>query len=70
MAAIFKTTFSCVFTQNLLISISILLKCVSKGPIKNIAALVQIMAWRRIGGKPLSEPMPMLIPFTDPYMRY
>ena len=30
---------------------------VSKGPINNIAALVQIMAWRRPGDKPLSDPM-------------
>ena len=27
------------------------------GPINNIAALVQIMAWRRPGDKPLSAPM-------------
>ena len=27
------------------------------GPIKNIQALVQIMAWRLSGAKPLSEPM-------------
>ena len=30
---------------------------VSKGPINNIPALVQIMAWRRPGDKPLSEPV-------------
>ena len=30
---------------------------VPKVPIKNIPALVQIMAWRRSGAKPLSEPM-------------
>ena len=33
------------------------LKFVPKGPIHNIPALVQIMAWRRPGDKPLSEPM-------------
>ena len=33
------------------------LKFVPKGPINNIPALVQIMAWRRPGDKPLSEPM-------------
>ena len=33
------------------------LKFVAKGPINNIPALVQIMAWRRPGDKPLSEPM-------------
>ena len=30
---------------------------VPKGPINNIPALVQIMAWHRPGDKPLSEPM-------------
>ena len=43
--------------ENLLISIKISLKFVSKGPINNISALVQIMAWRRSGDKPLSEPV-------------
>ena len=33
------------------------LKFVPKGPINNIPALVQIMAWRLPGDKPLSEPM-------------
>ena len=33
------------------------LKTVPKGPINNIPALVQIMAWCRPGDKPLSEPM-------------
>ena len=33
------------------------LKCVPKVRINNIPALVQIMAWRRPGDKPLSEPM-------------
>ena len=39
------------------ISSMISLKFVSKGPINNIPALVQIMAWRRSGYKPLSEPI-------------
>ena len=39
------------------VSIKISLKFVPKGPINNIPALVQIMAWRRPGDKPLSEPM-------------
>ena len=30
---------------------------IPKGPINNILALVQIMAWRRPGDKPLSEPV-------------
>ena len=33
------------------------LKFFPKGPINNIPALVQIMAWRRVCDKPLSEPM-------------
>ena len=43
--------------ENVLISIDISLKFVPNGPINNIPALVQIMAWRRSGDKPLSEPM-------------
>ena len=37
--------------------INISLKFVPKGQIKNIPALVQKMAWRRSGDKPLSAPM-------------
>ena len=43
--------------ENIWISIKISLKFVPRGPINNIPALVQIMAWRRQGDKPLSEPM-------------
>ena len=39
------------------ILIKISLKFVPKGPINNIPSLVQILAWRRSGDKPLSEPM-------------
>ena len=50
--------FKCIFlTENVWISINISLKFVPKGLINNIPALVQIMAWRRPGDKPLSEPM-------------
>ena len=50
--------FKCIFfNENVRISINISLKFVPKGPIKNIPALVQIMAWRRLGDKPLFEPM-------------
>ena len=42
---------------NFLIPIKISLKFVPRGPINNIAALVQIMVWRLPGNKPLSEPM-------------
>ena len=43
--------------KNIGILIKISLKFVHKGPISNIQALVQIMALRRPGDKPLSEPM-------------
>ena len=43
--------------ETLRISIKISLNFVPKGPINDIPALVQIMAWRRPGDKPLSEPM-------------
>ena len=50
--------FKCIFLkENVWIPTQISLKFVPKGPIDNIPALVQIMAWRRPGDKPLSEPM-------------
>ena len=50
--------FKCIFlNESIWISFEISLKYVPKGPINNIPALVQIMAWRRPGDKPLSEPM-------------
>ena len=51
-------TFKCIFlnkTVRILIKIS--LKFVPKGPINNNPTLVQIMAWRWSGDKPLSDPM-------------
>ena len=45
------------FNENVWIPFKISLKFLPKGPINNIPALVQIMAWRRSGDKPLSEPM-------------
>ena len=44
------------------ISIKISLKFVPKCPINNIAAIVQIMAWRRPGDNSLSEPMVVSLP--------
>ena len=38
------------------------LKFVHKSPINNLPALAQIMAWRRPGAKPLSEPMMVNLP--------
>ena len=51
---IFKSIF---LEENIWISIKISLKIVPKGAINKIPALVQIMAWRRPGDKPLSESM-------------
>ena len=50
---IFKWIF---LKENVWISIEISLKFVPKGPISNIPALVQIMAWCRPGNKPWSPP--------------
>ena len=50
--------FTCIFfNENGCILIKFSLKYVHKGLIDNNPALVQIMAWRRPGDKPLSEPM-------------
>ena len=56
---VFKRIF---FNENVWILIKISLKVVPKGPIDNIPALVQIMACRRSGDKPLSEPMMVSLP--------
>ena len=48
--------------ENVWIPIKISLKFVPKGPINNIPALVPMMAWRRPGDKPLSEPMLIFVP--------
>ena len=52
--------------ENGRILIWISLKCVPRSLMNNKLALVEVMAWRRLGDKPLSEPM--LIRFTDAYM--
>ena len=50
--------FKCIFfNENAWISLRISLKFVPKVRINNILALVQKMAWRRPGDKPLSEPV-------------
>ena len=43
--------------ENVRISIEISLKFVPRGSINDFPTLVQVMAWRRPGDKPLSEPM-------------
>ena len=56
-------TFNRIFVdENFSILIEISLNFVPKGPINNIPTLVQIMAWRRPGAKPLSEPMMVCLP--------
>ena len=59
MVTILQTTFSNIFLwmKNVWISLKISLKFVPKVRINNVPALVQIMAWRRPGDKPLSEPV-------------
>ena len=55
--------FKCIsLNENVWIPVEISLKYVPKGPINNIPALVQIMAWRRSGENPLSEPMMVGLP--------
>ena len=55
--------FKCIFlNENVWILIKVSLKFVPKGQINNIPAVVQIMAWRRSGAKPLSEPMMASLP--------
>ena len=50
--------FKCIFlNENFWILIKFSLNFVANGPINNIPVLVPIMAWRRPGDKPLSEPM-------------
>ena len=50
--------FICIFiNEKFCVLIRILMKFVLKAPVDNNPALVQIMAWRRLGDKPLSDPM-------------
>ena len=55
--------FICIFlNKNEWHSIKISLKFVPRVAINNFPALVQTMAWRRPGDKPLSEPMMVVLP--------
>ena len=63
--------FKCIFVkENVWILIKISLKFVPKGPIYNIPAFVQIMAWRRAGDKPFSVLLfwPVLLFRTPEYI--
>ena len=70
MAALFADDiFKFIFlNENDRLAIQISLKFVPTSPIDNTPALVQVMAWRQTGDKPLSEPM--LTRFTDAYKRH
>ena len=59
MNAISQTAFSNAFSwiKMFLFRVKISLKFVPKCPINNIPTMALIMAWRRPGDKPLSEPM-------------
>ena len=56
---IFKWIF---LNKNVWISINISLKFVPRGSINDIPTLVQVMAWRWPGDKPLSEPKMVRLP--------
>ena len=70
MAAILADDiFNCIcLNENYRIPIQISLKHVPMSPIDNKPALVQVMAWRRTGDKPLPEPM--ITQFINAYMRH
>ena len=70
MAAILDdNNFKCIFlNENVRILIKISVKFVPKDSIDSKSALVQVMAWRWTGDKPLPGPMP--IQFTNAYMRH
>ena len=53
---------------NVRIPIQISFNYAPSSPIDNKPALVQVMAWRRTGDKPLPEPM--MTQFSDAYMRH
>ena len=53
----------CIFlNENVWISINISMRFVPSGPINNVPTFVQVMAWRRPGDNPLSEPMMVRLP--------
>ena len=53
-----QVIFKCIFMNGkMCILIPISLKFVPRGPIDNMSALVQLIAWHQTGEKPLSEPL-------------
>ena len=70
MAAIFAyAVFIRIFLNKNCVLIPISLKCVPNAWLYKTPALVQIIAWRRKGDKPLPEPMIMSL-ITDAYMHH
>ena len=61
--------FKCIFVNEKdRMAIPMSLKFIPRNRIDNKPALVQVMAWHRIGVKPLPEPV--LTQFTEAYMRH
>ena len=62
----FTDIFKCIIlNENEWILIKMSMKFVPKGPINNIAALIQVMAWCWSGNKPLSQPMVIRLPLNE-----
>ena len=57
-----EKTLSNAFSEKSLYLIKISQKFIPNGPIDNITAMVQIMAWCQPGAKSLSEPMMAILP--------
>ena len=62
---IFKYVF---LNENDRIPMKMSLKCFTKCPVDNKPALIQVMAWRRTGDKPLHKPM--MAQVTNAYIRH
>ena len=68
-ASLADDIFKCIsLHENFWILNKISLKYVTWGQIDNMAALVEIMAWRWTGAKPLSEPM--MVYCIDAYVQH
>ena len=62
--------FKCIFfIENCCILIKISLNVVRKDPSDNTSSLVQVMAWHRVGGKPLVITLTNNEPFYYRYVR-
>ena len=69
VAVLTDDIFKCIFlNENNKIQIQIALRFIPRSPMDNKTALLQVMAWRRIGDKPLPELM--MTHFTDAYLRH